>query len=200
LPAQIFPLYGYAVGVETVGVETVGGETAGVKTVRAPQPAGEIDQITLVGLVLEAASGLHRAVSAPLERHCELAGQDFDILIRLARSPGSRLRMSDLAAQTSLTPSGLTRAIDRLAHAGLVSRQSCPEDRRGAFAALTDAGDARMREALEIHRAQLAELLEGALDPEEERALVTALRKLRDRVNPGASVLTPTDATTEARL
>ena len=163
------------------------------------QPAAEIDQITLVGLVLEAASGLQRAVSAPLERHCELAGQDFEILIRLARSPGSRLRMSDLAAQTALTPSGLTRAIDRLSHAGLVSRQSCPEDRRGAFAALTGAGEVRMREALEIHRAQLAELLDGALEPNEERALVAALRKLRDRVNPGAAVATSHDATTQAK-
>ena len=47
-------------------------------------------------------------VDAPLERHCDLAGQDFEILIRLARTQGGRLRMSDLAAQTDLTPSGLT--------------------------------------------------------------------------------------------
>ncbi len=148
------------------------------------------DRITLVGLIFEAAAGLHRAVAPLLERECELAGQEFDILIRLARSPGGRLRMSDLAAQTGLTPSGLTRAVDRLSEAGLVGRQSCPEDRRGAFAALTEAGEARMREALELHRAQLADLLEGALEPDEERDLVVALRKLRDRVNPGASVVT----------
>ena len=127
----------------------------------------------------------------PLERQCDLAGQDFEILIRLARTPGGRLRMSDLAAQTGLTPSGLTRAIDRLSDSGLVKRQACPEDRRGAFAALTEAGEQRMREALELHRSQLAELLDGALDPEEELVLVSTLRKLRDRVNPEASFLTP---------
>ena len=98
--------------------------------------------------------------------------------------------MSDLAAQTALTPSGLTRAVDRLSEAGLVSRQACPEDRRGAFAALTDAGETRMRQALDVHRAQLAELLDGALDPDEELAVVAALRKLRDRVNPEAAILT----------
>ena len=152
------------------------------------------DRITLVGLVFETAAGLHRAVAPLLERECELAGQDFDILIRLARTPGGRLRMSDLAAQTALTPSGLTRAIDRLSQAGLVGRESCPEDRRGAFATLSEAGDSRMREALGLHRAQLAELLDGALDPKEERALVSALRKLRDRVNPGAALLTSPDA------
>lgn len=163
---------------------------------KAPAEGGT-DRITLVGLVFEAANGLHRAVAPPLERRCELAGQDFEILIRLARSPGGRLRMSDLASQTALTPSGLTRAIDRLSHAGLVDRQACPEDRRGAFAALTDAGKARMAEALEIHRAQLAELLDGALEPDEERALVSGLRKLRDRVNPGAAVLTAGDEAEE---
>jgi DNA-binding MarR family transcriptional regulator len=153
--------------------------------------AGEVDRITLVGLLFETASGLRRVVGPPLERHCELAGQEFEILVRLTRTPGHRLRMSDLAAQTDLTPSGLTRAIDRLSSAGLVTRESCPEDRRGAFAALTSAGEARMSKALDLHRAQLAELLEDVLEPDEELAVTAALRKLRDRVNPGASVVTP---------
>ena len=155
-----------------------------------PGSSTELDRITLVGLVFETASGLHRVVDAPLVRQCDLAGQDFEILIRLARTPGGRLRMSDLAAQTDLTPSGLTRAVDRLAEAGLVTREACQEDRRGAFAALTAAGDGRMRAALEIHRSQLAQLLDGVLSPDEELALTAALRKLRDRVNPGASVVT----------
>jgi DNA-binding MarR family transcriptional regulator len=78
-----------------------------------------------------------------------------------------------------------------LAAAGLVSREACPEDRRGAFAALTAAGEARMIQALDLHRAQLAQLLEGVLEPDEELTVMAALRKLRDRVNPGASLVTP---------
>jgi len=174
LTAQLIPGSGYDGGVEKV---------------QRSESAGELDRITLAGLVFETALGLRRAVGPPLERQCELAGQEFEILIRLARTPGGRLRMSDLAAQTALTPSGLTRAIDRLSISGLVNRHACPEDRRGAFAALTPAGEERMREALDLHRAQLAELLDGALDPEEELALVAMLRKLRDRVNPEASSL-----------
>ncbi len=161
-----------------------------VEPTSTPGPASEVDRITLVGLVFETASGLRRAVGLPLERQCELAGQDFEILLRLARTPGGRLRMSDLAAQTALTPSGLTRAVDRLSEAGLVSRQACPEDRRGAFAALTDAGETRMHQALEVHRTHLAHLVDGVLEPDEELALVAALHKLRDRVNPEASAFT----------
>lgn len=164
--------------------------TDDVSTTGQPSDASEVDRVTLVGLVFETASGLHRAVGPALERECELPGQDFDILIRLARTPGGRMRMSDLASQTALTPSGLTRAVDRLSDAGFVTRQACSEDRRGSFAALTDAGEERMRRALEIHRSQLSELLDGTLDPDEELTLVALLRRLRDRVNPGASVLT----------
>jgi DNA-binding MarR family transcriptional regulator len=176
LPAQLFPGSRYDVGVEEA---------------LRPGRASEVDRITLVGLVFETASGLRRVVRPPLERQCELAGQEFEILVRLTRTPGRRLRMSDLASQTDLTPSGLTRAIDRLSSAGLVDREVCPEDRRGAFAALTAAGEARMNKALDLHRAQLAELLDGVLEPDEELAVTAALRKLRDRVNPGASVVTP---------
>lgn len=158
-----------------------------------PRPSSpsrlQTDPITLVGLVLETAAGIQRSVGPRLERECELAGQDFEILLRLARTPGGRLRMSDLAAQTALTPSGLTRAIDRLSEADLVRREACPEDRRGAFAALTGGGEKRMRTALGLHRDQLAALLEGVLEPEEEASLVSSLRKLRDRVNPEAARL-----------
>ena len=62
-----------------------------------------------------------------------LSVQWFEVLIRLARTPGQRLRMSDLAAQTTLSASGLTRAVDRLEAAGLVDREACPTDRRSAL-------------------------------------------------------------------
>ena len=128
---------------------------------------GETDPVTLVGLVFETSIGLRRLLGPGLERDYRLPPQSFEVLIRLARSPGRRLRMSDLAAQTALTPSGLTRAVDRLVDAGLVRRHACPEDRRGAFAALSTEGTAKMEMALGCHRRQLSELLEGILDDRE---------------------------------
>ena len=53
--------------------------------------------------------------------------------------------MSDLAAQTQLTTSGITRVVDRLERDGLVERRACPTDRRGSFAAITEAGLAPTR-------------------------------------------------------
>ncbi|HVC24960.1 MAG TPA: MarR family transcriptional regulator [Acidimicrobiales bacterium] len=149
----------------------------------------EHDPITLIGLVFETASGLRKVLTPGLEGELGVGGQSFEILMRLGRSGGGRLRMSDLAAQTTLTPSGLTRAIDRLVEAGLVSREVCPSDRRGAFARLTPLGQQRTREALARHERDVACLLSGVLDPDEQVALAALLRKLRDRVHPHASLV-----------
>lgn len=147
----------------------------------------ETDPVTLVGLVFETSIGLRRLLGPGLERDYRLPPQSFEVLIRLARSPGRRLRMSDLAAQTALTPSGLTRAVDRLVEAGLVGRHACPEDRRGAFAALSTEGTEKMEMALGCHRRQLNELLDGILEDHERVQLILLLRRLRDHVNPGAA-------------
>ena len=149
------------------------------------------DRLTLMGLFAESQKGLAGRLERRLESDVGLSLQWFELLIRLARSPGHRLRMTDLALQTGLTPSGLTRAVDRLAEAGLVERVACPTDRRVAYAALTDAGLARIREAVPPHVAYVDELVGSALSPAEQAQLAGLLRKLRDRVNPDAATVTP---------
>ena len=78
-------------------------------------------RLTIVGLFVEAYGGLISELGAVHAAH-GLVGTDFDALLRLARSPGRRLRMSDLAAQTRLSTSGITRIVDRLERRGLVRR------------------------------------------------------------------------------
>jgi DNA-binding MarR family transcriptional regulator len=149
------------------------------------------DRLTLVGLFVESYKGLSTKLERGLDQETGLSLQWFELLIRLARSPGHRLRMSDLAMQTSLTPSGLTRAVDRLEEAGLVERVACPSDRRGAFAALTEAGLARITAAVGPHLGHLEEHFTGILSADEQRDLSRLLRKVRDHVNPEAAVVTP---------
>jgi DNA-binding MarR family transcriptional regulator len=79
-------------------------------------------------------------------RHQLMYGE-FEVLLRLAWAPDHRLRISDLAAASLLTSSGMSRLVDRLRRAGLVSRESAPEDARGAYAALTPAGRERLSAA-----------------------------------------------------
>lgn len=146
------------------------------------------DLLTVAGLFFEANAVLERELERRLADECSISPQNFDVLIRLARTPGHRLRMSDLAAQTTLTPSGLTRAVDRLVEAGLVKREACPSDRRGSFATLTDAGAARMKEALPAHVAHLRDTLATVLTREQLDTLGELMRELRDALNPAGSI------------
>ena len=147
----------------------------------------EDERLTLTGLLVESAAGLKQVLHRRLSEECGLTIQSFVLLLRLSRSPDQRLRMSDLADQTGLTPSGLTRAIDRLDEAGLVVREACPDDRRGSFAALTPEGLARVRAAVRPHLRHLDEEFVGLLTDDEQQQLAGLLRKIRDHVNPGAA-------------
>jgi MarR family 2-MHQ and catechol resistance regulon transcriptional repressor len=143
--------------------------------------------LTTAGLFVEAHAGFTTLLEREMARSCDLSVQWFDVLMRLVRTPGHRLRMSDLAAQTTLSASGLTRAVDRLEGAGLVRREACPSDRRGAFAVLTDAGEERITTAIPVHLSQLRAIFDDLYSPDEVEVLTDLLRRLRDSVNPDAA-------------
>ena len=137
------------------------------------------DRITLIGLLAEATA----AVGCHLERDlAELGvpGSWYEVLVRLARTPGGRLRMSDLARSVSLTTSGTTRLVDRIEAAGLIRREACATDRRVAYAALTDAGREVLARTTPTHLAGIQRHLLDVLDADEVDALERLLRKVRD--------------------
>ena len=148
-------------------------------------------RLTTAGLFFEAHAGLAAALERRLGQECSAFSiHSLEVLLRLARSPGQRLRMSDLAAQVAMSPSGLTRAVDRLETAGLVERARCPSDRRGSYAVLTDAGRAQVETAVPIHLEHIDEYFTGILEPDELEQLTAVLRKVRDHVNPSAAQVT----------
>jgi DNA-binding MarR family transcriptional regulator len=148
------------------------------------------DRLTAVGLFFETAAGLENAIG----RHLDTFGLPrvwMEVLLRVARSPQGQLRMADLATQVALSPSGLTRAVDKIEEAGLVTRVSCPSDRRGAFVQLTEAGRERLDSIIPAHLIRVEESFTGLLSPTELARFTATLRKLRDHLNPGAAQLTP---------
>ncbi|MEV4289032.1 MarR family transcriptional regulator [Nonomuraea bangladeshensis] len=88
-----------------------------------------------------------RRLEAELLVAHDLPLASYEVLMQLAEADGRRLRMNDLADRVLLSRSGLTRLIDRLQRDGLVTREACPDDARGLFAVLTDAGAGRLAEA-----------------------------------------------------
>ena len=143
-----------------------------------PDPALHDDRLTTAGLFFEASAGLQKALERRLSQDCGLSVQWFEVLLRLARSPEQRLRMCDLAAQVAMSPSGLTRAVDRLESEGLIAREHCPTDRRVAWAQLTPAGLARIEAAVPVHLHHLDDHFFSALDADDVAQLDIALRRL----------------------
>lgn len=143
-------------------------------------------RLTAMGLLIEVCGGLTARLDPVHARH-GLSGKDFDTLIRLARSPEQRLRMSDLAAQTSLSTSGATRVVDRLERQGLVRRQSVPGDRRSSYARLTDTGASRLRADVPGVLDTVERWFTGVLGPQQLEALLAGLHTVRETVRPGAA-------------
>ncbi len=106
---------------------------------------------------MEAWQAFLRASIRLMERlDTELAGHgvslaDYEILVHLSGETTGELRMTELAARTLVSRSGLTRRLDRLVDAGLVERRSCPTDRRGVYAVLTPDGRRRLEQAAPTH-------------------------------------------------
>lgn len=106
----------------------------------------------------------------------------YGVLITLVTQTGEPLTLSDLAARRNLSPSGITRTVDRLAASGLVQRLPNPADGRSAFVTLTDVGLRKLREAQVTHHAVVRRLLFERLGA----ADIEALGKLWEKAVPGA--------------
>lgn len=143
-------------------------------------------RLTTMGLLFEAHSGVLAKLEPVWNAH-GLSGLDLNALMRLSRSPGRRLRMSELAVQTALSTSGVTRLVDRLARGELVERELDPGDRRSAYAVLTEAGAARLAQVLPDYLAAVDRWFVGLLTPAQLAALSEALRVIRDVSNPEAT-------------
>ncbi|WP_375431505.1 MarR family winged helix-turn-helix transcriptional regulator [uncultured Friedmanniella sp.] len=76
---------------------------------------------------------------------------EYEILVTLSEAPDRRVRMSELADAVHQSRSRLTHTVTRMEAAGLVGRASCPADRRGVWAHLTDTGFDLLQRAAPAH-------------------------------------------------
>jgi DNA-binding MarR family transcriptional regulator len=133
-----------------------------------------------------------RVLEAELEAEHGLSLPAYEVLSHLSDAPNNRLRMSDLAACAVLTPSGLTRLVDKLSRDGLVERAKCSADARVVYAVLTDAGRARLVAAYPAHLRSVRRHYVDRLTPDQLDAIAEALGGLLVRLEsecPSASDL-----------
>jgi len=118
------------------------------------------------------------ALDDELEREHGLPLGSYEVLLWLAEASEHSLRMGELADRLLLSRSGLTRLVDRLAAQGLVERHSCPSDRRGTFARLTETGLERFEEARPTHLRGIREQFLAGLDEGDLANLAAAWKKI----------------------
>ena len=108
--------------------------------------------------LLESHARTHGALERALKEH-DLGVSEFEVLERLTSDAGEQRRMQELGKALHLSQSALSRVVGRLEEDGLVTRGLCPEDRRGIYVCITDAGRERHTAARPAHRAALADVL-----------------------------------------
>ncbi|HEY9638107.1 MAG TPA: MarR family transcriptional regulator [Coleofasciculaceae cyanobacterium] len=102
----------------------------------------------------------------------------YDVLWTLENAPNHQLRLHELADAIVLRRSNLTRLVDRLEAAGLVCRESCPNDRRGSFAVITEAGLAMRQQMWSIYAQCIAKYFASHLSDTEVDVVTKAMEKL----------------------
>ena len=119
-----------------------------------------------------------RELSASLVANHGLTINDYGCLLLLSRAGEEGMRRIDLANELRLSPSGITRLLDRLEDQGLVGKGACKEDARVSYAILTDAGLAKLKDAAPGHIEDIERQLADILDEDEMRTLTELLGRI----------------------
>ena len=125
---------------------------------------------------------VHATIIGQIERDLMAAKRPplstYDVLIELFEAPKHRLRMHELAESVALSRSGLTRLVDRLEAEGLLTRDRCGTDRRGAYAVITEQGIEALQQTWPIYAKGIAEYFAQWLTLEEAQLLESALGRI----------------------
>jgi DNA-binding MarR family transcriptional regulator len=159
--------------------------TTGKAIETAPDPATGADLPALGAAGLEAWRNFIWANAKLMEgldeelraRHAFTIG-DYDVLVHLARAPQQRRRMCDLAEAVLLSPSGLSRRVERLERAGLVERRRAESDARSIEAGLTAEGKSLFQQLNRTHLAGVKERFVNLFTEAELEQLAELLGRL----------------------
>ncbi|WP_433065062.1 MarR family winged helix-turn-helix transcriptional regulator [Dactylosporangium sp. CS-033363] len=131
---------------------------------------------------LETVEALRTELAARLQRDTGLSPSDYAVLLALSEADGHRLRSSDLAAACGWERSRLSHHLARMERRGLIRREECVTDSRGAEVVLDRTGADTFRDATMPHLTAVRELFVDALTPEQLAAAGDIAAALRSRL------------------
>lgn len=122
---------------------------------------------------------LHRQ----LQRDSGLSLADFEVLVRLTDEAEPRLRVGELGQVLQWEKSRLSHHLGRMQKRGLVRREDCPDDARGAFIVLTDQGRAAIEQAAPGHVETVRELVFDPLTEEQVETFAAIVGRVLERLD-----------------
>lgn len=142
--------------------------------------------------LLQMGAQLDVRLNRELQQASGLSLADYDVLVLLTEAPDGRLRMFQLMAELQWEQSRLSHHIARMQRRGLVGREECPTDKRGAFVVLTGAGRDAIEQAAPGHVDTVRRLVFDGLSDEQIAMLESLVTRVLSRMDP-AQAAPPAD-------
>jgi DNA-binding MarR family transcriptional regulator len=135
--------------------------------------------------LLQMTSRLDARLNRELQQSSGLSLADYDVLVLLTEVPDGRLRMFELVDNLQWEQSRLSHHVARMQRRGLVAREECTSDKRGAFVVLTDAGRDAIEKAAPGHVDTVRRLVFDGLSKTQVATLESVVSRVLSRLDVG---------------
>ena len=132
--------------------------------------------------LLRMTAQLNARMNRQLQDEYGISLTDYDVLVVLSEAPDGRRRVFELTDALAWEQSRVSHQLSRMQRRGLVAREGCPTDARGAFAVITEAGRAAIERAAPAHVETVRQLVFDGLSPDQLTALTAVTERVLDRL------------------
>jgi DNA-binding MarR family transcriptional regulator len=141
----------------------------------------EEEQLAWRGL-LQMTSQLNARMNRQLQDDYGLSLTDYEVLVVLSEAPEGRRRVFELTDALAWEQSRVSHQLARMQRRGLIVREECPTDARGAFAVLTETGRAAIERAAPAHVEMVRQLVFDGLSRDQLTALTEVTSCVLERL------------------
>jgi DNA-binding MarR family transcriptional regulator len=127
---------------------------------------------------LTAGHSIDAGLARQMQQDNAISMADYMVLVNLSEAPDHRMRVAALADRLQWDRSRLSHQITRMRNRGLLDRETCSSDGRGAFIVLTPTGLEVIAEAAPGHVKTVRELFIDRLSPTQATELSAILGDL----------------------
>ncbi len=132
--------------------------------------------------LLRMTAQLNARMNRQLQDDYGISLADYDVLVVLSEAPAGRRRVFELADALAWEQSRVSHQLARMQRRGLVARQECRTDGRGAFVILTEAGRAAIERAAPAHVEMVRQLVFDGLGRDQLAVLTAVTERVLGRL------------------